>query len=409
MLDALLRRLEGKRQAVIDFQRRLVAIPALGPDNDGQGEWDKAELVKAMLAELGLAVDRDMHAPDARVPGGLRPNFSAVIPGRDTSKTLWVISHLDIVPPGDLSLWESDPYELRVDGDNLYGRGTEDNNQAAVSSLILAQAITEEGLVPPINFGMIFVADEETTSKFGLEYVVKQHADYFRPGDLFLVPDFGGPDSRMMEVAEKSILWLKVTLLGKQCHASTPEQGNNTLVAAADLILRIRGLYETFNARDELFSPPFSTFEPTKKEANVENVNTVPGKDVFYVDCRVLPRYPLAEVIEAIRGLGDEVASKYGVRVECQAVQREEAAPPTSPDSEVVERLAGAIRRVYGVEPQPAGIGGGTVAAVLRRAGHPAVVWSTLNHNAHQPNEHSSIPFTIGDAKVMAAMLWREE
>ncbi len=408
MLDSLLRRLEGKRQTVIDLQRRLVAVPALGPDNDGQGEWAKAELVKAMLAETGLSTDRDMHAPDPRVPGGLRPNFTAVVPGKDKSKTLWVISHLDIVPPGDLSLWESDPYELRVDGDQMYGRGTEDNNQAVASSLILAQAIQESSLVPPINFGMLFAADEETASKFGLEYAIKQHASYFRPGDLFLVPDFGGPDSCMMEVAEKSIFWLKITVTGRQCHASTPEQGNNTLVAAADLILRIRGLYDVFDARDEMFSPPFSTFEPTKKEANVENVNTVPGKDVFYVDCRVLPCYPLAKVMDAIREMGRQVEARHGVRIEYADVQREEAAPPTSPDSEVVARLARAIRRVYGVEPRPVGIGGGTVAAVLRRAGHPAVVWSTLNHNAHQPNEHSSIPFTIGDAKVMAAMLWHE-
>ncbi|MFO7595510.1 MAG: M20 family metallo-hydrolase [Desulfocurvibacter africanus] len=408
MLDSLLRRLEGKRQTVIELQRRLVAVPALGPDNEGQGEWAKAQLTKAMLTEMSLGVDKDMHAPDSRVPDGLRPNFTCVIPGMDRSKTLWVISHLDIVPPGDLSLWEGDPYLLRVEGDQLYGRGTEDNNQAAVSSLILAQSILEEGLTPPINLGMLFVADEETASKFGLEYVIKHHADYFRPGDLFLVPDFGGPDSSMMEVAEKSIFWLKITVFGKQCHASTPEQGNNTLVAASDLVLRIRELYNIFDARDEMFNPPFSTFEPTKKEANVENVNTVPGKDVFYVDCRVLPCYPLAQVMDKIRELGRQVEAKYGVRVEYQDVQREDAAPPTSPESEVVTRLAAAIRRIYDVEPKPTGIGGGTVAAVLRRAGHPAVVWSTLNHNAHQPNEHSSITFTIGDAKVMAAMLWPE-
>jgi len=409
MLESLLRSLDTKSQAVIDLQRRLVAVPALGPDNSGQGEWDKAQLVKAMLAEMGLDVDKDMHAPDSRVPGGLRPNFTAVIPGRDTSKTLWVISHLDIVPPGDLSLWDSDPYVLRVEGDKLYGRGTEDNNQAAVSSLILAQSMLEQGLVPPINFGMLFVADEETASKYGLEYVVKHHADYFRPGDLFLVPDFGGPDSSRMEVAEKGIFWLKITVLGKQCHASTPEQGCNTLVAAADFILRIHGLYKTFDARDEMFSPPCSTFEPTKKEANVDNVNTVPGKDVFYVDCRVLPCYPLAKVMDAIRELGRQVEAQYGVRMEYEDVQREDAAPPTSPDSEVVVRLASAIRAIYNVEPKPVGIGGGTVAAVLRRAGYPAVVWSTLYHNAHQPNEHGSIAYAIGDAKVMAAMLWHED
>jgi len=178
------------------------------------------------------------------------------------------------------------------------------------------------------------------------------------------------------------------------------------LVAAADFILRIRGLYQRFAQTDPVFDPPVSTFEPTKKEANVENVNTVPGKDVFYIDCRVLPQIPLAQVLEAIRAYGAEVEKTHGVTVEYHEVQREDAAPPTSPHSEVVVRLTRAIEAVHGHRPRPAGIGGGTVAAVLRRAGFPAVVWSTLEHNAHQPNERSSIPFTIMDAQVFARVLF---
>ena len=87
-------------------------------------------------------------------------------------------------------------------------------------------------------------------------------------------------------------------------------------------------------------------------------------------------------------------------------MQREQAAPATPADSEVVTRLMRRVREVFGNEPKLRGIGGGTVAAYLRRAGYGAVVWSTLMHNAHQPNERSSITSTIKDAKVMAAMLF---
>jgi len=137
----------------------------------------------------------------------------------------------------------------------------------------------------------------------------------------------------------------------------------------------------------------------------VESINILPGRDVFYVDSRVLPQYPLDEVIEAIRELGREVEAVCGVTIDYAVVQKEQATPPTGADTPIVRRVIDAVRAVYGGNPRPMGVGGGTVAAYLRRRGYPTAVWSTLNHNAHQPNEHSSIASTIGDAKVMARVL----
>lgn len=408
MLEKLFHCLDGMTNRAVDLHRGLTAIPALGPDNGGHGEWAKARMVMDLCRDMGLADIREANCPDARVPEKTRPNFAAVLPGQDTSRTLWIIAHLDIVPPGDLSLWTGDPYTLRVEGDRVMGRGTEDNHQALVSGLLLAEALLEHKVTPPMNLGLLCVADEETGSDYGLKYVVEHHKDMFGANDLFLVPDFGQPDSAGMEVAEKSMMWLKFTVLGKQCHASTPGEGINTLPAAAELILAFEALADEYPAQDPLFDPPVSTFQPTKKEANVENVNTVPGKDVLYLDARVLPDIPVDGVLERIRELMAQVEAKRGVKVTMEPIQREQAAPSTSVDAEVVTRLAAGIRAVYGVEPKPVGIGGGTVAAVLRRAGYPAVVWATLEHKAHQPDESASIAHTVGDAKVMAAMLLGE-
>lgn len=406
MLDAVLARLDASAPEVVALQRDLVAIPALGPANDGDGEAAKAAWLASHLHSLGLPEVRELNAPDSRVPAGFRPNLAARIPGRDDSRTLWIIAHTDIVPAGDPGLWRSDPFTLQVDGDVLVGRGVEDNHQGLVSGLVLAKAVLEAGAVPPVGLGLLLVADEETGSKFGLDWVAANHPELFSPRDLFLVPDHGQPDSTAVEVAEKSMLWLKITVQGEQCHASTPQAGINSLVAAADLILRLRGLYERFPERDELFAPSVSTFEPTKKEANVPNVNTIPGRDVFYVDCRVLPSIPLERVEAEIKALGAAVEAMHGVTISYEPVQREQAAPATPVDSDVVRLLLAAIREQYRVEPKPEGIGGGTVAAFLRRRGHHAAVWSTLVGNAHQPNEQSRISYTLGDAKVMARVLF---
>lgn len=406
MLKAVTDHIASRRDYLVRLQRSLVAIPALGPDNGGQGERAKADFLVEHLQGLGVADIRDLKAPDERVPCGHRPNIAAIIPGSDSTRTFWVIGHTDIVPPGDLGMWEGDPYLLREDGDVIYGRGVEDNHQGICAGLLLADALMATKAVPPMNLGLLLVADEETASKYGLDFVVREHSDMLSRKDLFVVPDFGAPDSTLIEVAEKSMFWLKITVSGRQCHASTPEQGVNSLVAASAFVLKLRALYEKFNATDELFSPPFSTFEATKKEANVPNVNTIPGRDVFYVDSRILPQYPVDEVLTAIKALGQGVTETYGVDLAYEIMQREDAAPATPTDAEVVTRLQAGIRDVYGVQARPAGIGGGTVAAFLRRRGYQAAVWETCQHTAHQPNERAILSDQLRDAQVLAHALF---
>jgi succinyl-diaminopimelate desuccinylase len=157
-----------------------------------------------------------------------------------------------------------------------------------------------------------------------------------------------------------------------------------------------------FPRHNPLFRPPMSTFEPTRKEANVPNINTIPGRNVFYLDCRVLPDYDLAQVIERVRALATAAADKFGVSLEVETVQALPSAPPTAPDAPVVKALQQAIRQVYGREATPQGIGGGTVAAFFRQAGLPAAVWMTANDCAHQPNEFCFLSHLLGDAKVLA-------
>jgi acetylornithine deacetylase/succinyl-diaminopimelate desuccinylase-like protein len=125
------------------------------------------------------------------------------------------------------------------------------------------------------------------------------------------------------------------------------------------------GRCERFNAKDELFAPQFSTFVPTRKEANVPNVNTLPGEDVFYLDSRVLPRENLAEVMREIRRISDGIEEDFGVQVEILEVHKASSSP-TSADAPIVGILRDAIKQVYGAEATTVGIGGGTVGAFTR-------------------------------------------
>jgi succinyl-diaminopimelate desuccinylase len=399
-LHTLFSRIDTYQKYLIQIQKELTAIPGLGPDNEGDGEKNKAEFIKTILEKISPDSLEEVNAPDTRVPCGYRPNLFAKFTGKTSVKTIWIMSHMDIVPPGDLSLWDNDPYQVIEKNGKLFGRGTEDNQQGLVSSILAVKALRDENCQPEYDVGLAIVSDEETGSEYGIGHVLKKRPDLFRPQDLIIIPDAGNPDGTMIEIAEKSILWLKIQTQGKQTHASMPEKGINAHKAGAHLLVKMNDLYRIFESKNALYDPPGSTFEPTKKEPNVPNVNTIPGEDVFYFDCRILPEYPLKTVQEQIRIWADETEKEFGVKITLSSPQSIPAPEPTPSDAPVVLALKRAVKDVLGREARPMGIGGGTVAAHFRERHLPAACWATIDDMAHAPNEYCIIENVLNDAKV---------
>jgi succinyl-diaminopimelate desuccinylase len=397
-------RLDALKDEMVEALKGCIRHNAVGPDNGGPGETAKANLIEGMLRKWGVKDIERIEVPDKRVQSGSRPNLIARLKGKG-KRTLWIITHMDVVPAGDLGAWKSDPFDPIVKDGKVIGRGSEDNGQDLVASLFAFKALMDEGVTPQQDLALMFSADEETGSVHGIKQVFAKRPDLFNKNDLVIVPDAPTPDGDMIEVAEKSILWLKVTTLGEQCHGSTPEKGINAHKSAAKYITMVdEALYFKFSKKDDIFIPPVSTFEVTKKENNVPSVNIIPGEDVVYFDNRVLPAYKVDDVLAVYKEMATRVETETGVRFKFEEVQREEAAPPTRPEDEVSRLTETCVKLVYGNKPFFGGIGGGTYAATFRKMGIPAVVWGKGDEVAHQPNEYCHIANLVGDSKVFAAM-----
>lgn len=404
MEKELFKKIDTYKQTVIDLQTNMIACPAVSPHEGGDGEGEKAKYLLSVLKQMKFDEISVINIKDSKCKDGVRPNIVAKYYGQNKKKNLWVMAHMDIVPPGDLSLWKTDPYKAVVKGDKIYGRGSEDNHQGLVSGLLAVKAFMDCGIRPPCNYALLFNADEEIGSTYGIDAILKKHPKTFSKDDAFVVPDGGTPDASMVEIAEKNMLWIKVSVVGKQTHASTPHSGSNAHRAAAHFIVALDALHKKFNKKNSLFAPESgSTFEPTKKEANVPNVNTIPGTDVFYLDCRVLPCYTNKEVLAEIAKIAKPIEKKFSVKISFE-VSINESSKPTDKKEPMVKLMQEAVKTVYKNTPKAMGVGGGTVSSFLRNAGYPSVVYSKLDDMAHQPNEYSSIKNTLGDAKVFALL-----
>jgi succinyl-diaminopimelate desuccinylase len=405
-------------EEAIKLESDLIKINSVNPSFGGKGEKEKAEYVKSKLMEYVEKYKIENYSlKEYNVIdkcGIERPNIVFRIDfGKD--RDLHIISHLDTVPEGDISLWETNPYEPVVKDGKIYGRGAEDNHKAIVSSLLLLKMIFENNIEPKYNLSLIFVSDEEDGSTYGLKYLIDNfEEEIFKKDDLIVVPDFGTPTGEFIEIGEKGILWIKFNIKGKQCHGSTPENGLNADIVAFNFAYELyKSLYEKFDEINPIFLPKYSTFEPTILKNKVENPNTIPGYVEVVFDCRILPTYKIEDVLKFIDEFIKNFDFKKYVKHYDSSVEAEityeilKAENPnyTDENAEVIKELKKAIKKILNREAKLCGMGGGTVAAFLRYKGYSVAVWGIGEETAHQPNEHIKIEDLVKMAEVFYEIL----
>ena len=172
-LEKLRSFIKENRNEYIELEKILTSHKAMAPENGGEGELDKCEALQAFLISHGITKLERYDAPDARAKGGIRPNLVATIDGESDDYSVWVMAHLDVVPAGDLSLWNTDPWTVLEKDGKLYGRGVEDNQQGLVSAFAAAWAYTNLGIKPKHTVKLLFAADEEVGSHYGIIWLLE--------------------------------------------------------------------------------------------------------------------------------------------------------------------------------------------------------------------------------------------
>ncbi len=397
-----------KKDNMIEDMMKLSSIPSVNPKMGGTGEYARMQWIMHWFDERQIPYEV-YEVPDENVKEGVRLNVIVTIPGtKMQDRSLWFISHVDTVGPGDLSAWETDPFTPIMKDGRIYGLGCEDNSQSVITTMYACEALFEEHIRIDRNLKFYYASDEETGSDFGMKALLDM--GLIQPNDEAIVPDGGSSDGSFVEIAEKSQVWLKFTVNGKTSHAAMPQLGINACYIGMKFGVELEdSLKRKFNKEDSLFNPPMSTFELTQKFANVESPNVMPGKDVFCMDMRILPDFSVDEVMDYIHGLMEYYEKQYtGIRIEVEFITRTDAPAPTSPESKVVKSLMDAISET-GTKAYYGGIGGGTCGAILREKNIPAVIWSTLDDMCHTPNEYVVIDNMIRDTNIYLSMLTRYE
>jgi acetylornithine deacetylase len=356
---------------VVDLLGRMVAIDSVNPDliAGAAGEAELARFVAEWAARAGL--DAELHEA---APG--RPNAIVTARGTGGGRTLLLNGHLDTVGVEGMDA----PFEPRIEGGRMYGRGAYDMKAGVAAALVATVRAHERALRGDVVVAA--VADEEYRS-IGAE----RAAERLR-ADAAIVTE---PTDLRLGLAHRGFVWLELEVEGRAAHGSMPAKGVDAIVHMGRVLTRLERLDVELqrDARHPLLggaSIHASTIEGGREWS------MYPDRCILRVERRTLPDEDDATVESQVRALLDGVRGS----VTTQFVRHAHEVPE---DAEIVEML-----RRHDPDTSATGFPFWTDAAVFGAAGIPTVLYGPGGDGAHAAVEWVDLEQVERCADVLTAV-----
>jgi acetylornithine deacetylase/succinyl-diaminopimelate desuccinylase family protein len=372
------------RDEIVRIVCDLVRLKTVNPPGD---EYLCREMVSERMRALGMEVTCHEKEPGrTNVVGRLRRGGGA--------RSIGFVSHMDVVPAGELSLWETNPFEPVIKDGKIFGRGTLDDKGSFACAYTACKAFLAENPDFDGEIYLVAAADEEMGSHLGMIYLVNECGLKF---DVAIIPD--GGNMNLSIYGEKGILWVEITSYGAQAHGSTPELGRNAIVPLAALVavLPSLDLGQNYDHQFDGWTMNIGTI------GGGAATNMVPARASVTIDFRL----PVGITKEQVLNRIDEVMTvvkRHLPEAEFSVAVLNESEPHISDKNSVIIRSFDCAAHRLGIPMDYSTFGGNTVAKNLYFAGITSVVhYPGDDKLAHVPNE-----FVIIDELVLGSVLYAE-
>src|SRR3954468_5131954 len=228
-------------------------------------------------------------------------NVVARMKGKAKGPVIAFNAHVDTAGVGERANWKSDPYKALVKGGLVHGLGAGNCKGSMAVQLWLAEEIARRGGPNKGELIFTFVADEENLGPDGMAFLRKR--GLVRPDALIL----GAQTENNLIVAERGVMWARLTNRGKAAHAGNPDAGDKAILRMMRLVGALTSYYDKALAK--------RTAGAMRSTVNVgmfhggHNTNVVPSACTVQIDRRLLPdekvRDAFAELKKIVDGAGE--------------------------------------------------------------------------------------------------------
>jgi succinyl-diaminopimelate desuccinylase len=404
--DALAAAARRQSGSVVEFARRLVAIPSAYPPGDTNAIAEA--LASIMEAEPGISVERYRSAPHLL-------NIVVRVRGRAPGRRVILNGHLDTFPRDPAAHWTADPAGEVRDG-RLYGLGISDMKGGVGASLFALRLLAMHRQSFDGEVVGTFAGDEESMGLLGTQFLL-DNVPHAR-GHAMISADAGS--LRVLRFGEKGMLWLRLRARGRSAHAAHVHRGDSAidrllaglqrLVALRDYPVVMPAAIQAAIAAAAPISEPLSGQGESEVLRRVTmTIGTIQGGRLSNliadaaeaaIDIRLPVGVSGATMEAQVRGI---VATDDGLSLE--VVRRYEPSW-TSPDHAVVRILRDNCRAILGFEPVANMRIGASDARLYRAAGVPSVVCGLTPNNMGAADEFVLISELTALGEVLALSAW---
>jgi acetylornithine deacetylase/succinyl-diaminopimelate desuccinylase-like protein len=352
--------LSALRDEVVGLTRDLIRIDTSNPPGL---ETPAAELLAGYLRGAGVGCELVGPDPD-------RLNLVARIDGRGDGPSVMLMGHTDVVPAPTTN-WTVPPFDGRLRGGELVGRGSVDMKGELAARAVAMATLVRDGTQPAGHVVLVAEADEErNTADVGMSWLVRERPDLrcdfaLNEGGGTLLNLADGRRVVTVSVGEKQVTAVRLRVFGRAGHASVPGRAENPLRHAASAIERLLdhevpatsgpaterafgALGAPAGGNDKAIAwaaeqhplladllPPMTrmTVTPTGLETS-EPANVIPPFADVICDCRALPEQTEADIRDHVEG-----ALRDGFRYELELLEPLEGGTESSIDTPLYRLL----------------------------------------------------------------------
>lgn len=344
---------------VVELLSKLISIPSVNPMGRPLSgpqflETKMTAYLEEWLRPLGLELSRQTVHPG-------RDNLLAMYrsPGAKTHMLMEV--HQDTVPVDGMTIA---PFEPKVEGNRLYGRGACDDKGPMAAMLLALKRLALEKPKGAANVTLALTADEEYGAKGVLE-LVRRGLDV----DCAVVAE---PSELDLIVAHKGAVRWEIVTSGRACHSSAPEHGVNAVYRMAPVLLSLERFAAELTKR-----PPYPLCGgPTLSVGVISggvSVNTVPDFCRIEIDRRTNPDEDPKQAYEDVRR-HLQADSAVGAGWEFRPPSISSPGLPANKNIALAEAFGRSIDTVRGSH-QKLGVPFGTDASKIAAVGIPSIVF----------------------------------
>ncbi len=312
-----------------------------------------------------------------------------------TAPLVCFAGHTDVVPPGPLAQWHSDPF-LPVERDGyLYGRGAADMKTSLAAFITAIERIVDESPAYPGSIAVLFTSDEEGAAIDGTTKVVEalkargERLDFCVVGEPTCVHQLGDT----IKNGRRGSLSGDLRVAGIQGHVAYPHLARNPVHLTAPALAELTAA--GWDEGNEYFPP--TTFQISNVQAGTGVSNVIPG------ELRVLFnfRFSTASTVEGLKAHVHEVLNRHGLEYTLEWTLS--GMPFLTPRGTLVKAVSEAIRTELSTEPDLSTAGGTSDGRFIAAICPEVVEFGPVNASIHKVNER--VP--VADVEALSRVYYR--